>query len=150
MQFQWIYFIIMFPPSEKPPTPCQNDLAKYLSSPPQNGAKEPRCTSDGYYDNIQCSKPGGECWCVDEKNQELPETRSTGFVRCPKPGILPTIRKENVVSDVERIDSWISFYLSKISDAKFSILYDISLVEGWREKIEFDRAWDYIALADAW
>ena len=33
-----------------------------------------------------------------------------------------------------RIDSSISFHLSKLSNAKFSILYDISLVRDWKRK----------------
>ena len=40
------------------------------------------------------------------------------------------------------IDSWISFYLSKLSDAKFSMLYFIYLVRGWKEKLYFDHSWD--------
>ena len=38
-----------------------------------------------------------------------------------------------------RIDSWISFHLSKLSDTKLSLLYYISLVRGWKEKIYFDH-----------
>ena len=38
------------------------------------------------------------------------------------------------MSDVVRIDSSISFHLSKLSNAKFSILYDISLVRDWKRK----------------
>ena len=56
--------------------------------------------------------------------------------------ILPTIDKENVLSDIGRIYSWISFHLSKVSDVKFSILYFITLViRGWKEKIYFDHFW---------
>ena len=39
------------------------------------------------------------------------------------------------MSDVVRIDSSISFQLSKLSNAKFSILYDISLVRDWKRKL---------------
>ena len=42
------------------------------------------------------------------------------------------------MSDVARIDSSISFYQSKLSNAKFSILYDITLVR-LKEKIEVDH-----------
>ena len=40
------------------------------------------------------------------------------------------------MSDVVRIDSLISFHLSKLSNAKFSILYDISLVRHWKRKLK--------------
>ena len=40
------------------------------------------------------------------------------------------------MSDVVRIDISISFLLSKLSNAKFSILYDISLVRDWKRKLK--------------
>ena len=40
------------------------------------------------------------------------------------------------MSDVVRIDSSISFHLSKLSNAKFSILYDISLVRDSKRKLK--------------
>ena len=39
------------------------------------------------------------------------------------------------MSDVVGFDSSISFHLSKLSNAKFSILYDISLVRDWKRKV---------------
>ena len=38
------------------------------------------------------------------------------------------------LSDVVGIDSSINFHLSQLSNAKFSILYDISLVRDWKRK----------------
>ena len=40
------------------------------------------------------------------------------------------------LSDVVRNDCSINFHLSKLSIAKFSILYDISLVRDWRRKLK--------------
>ena len=40
------------------------------------------------------------------------------------------------MSNVVRIESLISFHLSKVSKAKFSLLYDISLVRNWRRKLK--------------
>ena len=47
--------------------------------------------------------------------------------------ILPTIQEEN---DRVRNDSSINFRLNKLSIAKFSILYDISLVRDWKRKLK--------------
>ena len=44
--------------------------------------------------------------------------------------------KNRCMSEVMRIDSSVSFYLSKLSNAKFSILYDISLVRDWKRKLK--------------
>ena len=46
------------------------------------------------------------------------------------------------MSDVVRIDSSVSFHLSKLSNAKFSILYDVS-GERLEEKIEVDHSWEW-------
>ena len=40
------------------------------------------------------------------------------------------------MSDVVRIDSSISFYLSKLSNAKFTILYNIYLVRDFKRKLK--------------
>ena len=48
--------------------------------------------------------------------------------------ILPTISRRKWLSDIVRTDSSLSFHVSKLSNAKFSILYDISLVRDWKRK----------------
>ena len=62
------------------------------------------------------------------------------------------------MSEVVRFDSSISFHLSKLSNAKFSILYDISLVRDWKrklwlitlgsERVNPWSAWKYISLSN--
>ena len=46
------------------------------------------------------------------------------------------------MSDVVRNDSSVNFHLSKLSNDKFSILYDIS-GERLKEKIEVDHSWEW-------
>ena len=48
--------------------------------------------------------------------------------------ILVTIQEQMYEWCSENIDSLISFHLSKLSNAKFSILYDITLVRDWKRK----------------
>ncbi|KAM4704913.1 thyroglobulin [Rhinophrynus dorsalis] len=38
----------------------------------------PQCTSEGLYRNIQCSRNGLTCWCVDGSGTEVPGSRQTG------------------------------------------------------------------------
>ena len=44
------------------------------------------------------------------------------------------------MSDVVRIDSLISYHLSKVSKTKFSLLYDIFVLPKLKEKIELDHS----------
>ena len=48
----------------------------------------------------------------------------------------PNHSRRNWLSDVVRNDCSINFHLSKLSIAKFSILYDISLVRDWKRKLK--------------
>ena len=63
------------------------------------------------------------------------------------PSPLPPVKKqpckENVRVTILRIASWISFYLSKLSDVKFSILYCASLVRISKENISCDHSCDF-------
>merc|ERR1712212_558097 len=50
------------------------------------GAFQPRCKSDGSYEDKQCHGSTGHCWCVDPKNgREISGTRKgpgQGEVKC--------------------------------------------------------------------
>ena len=48
----------------------------------------------------------------------------------------PNPSRRKWLNDVERNDCSIKFHLSKLSIAKFSILYDISLVRDWKRKLK--------------
>ena len=45
----------------------------------------PRCKEDGRFEELQCQRMSGECWCVDEAGMEIPESRTVGLPNCDKP-----------------------------------------------------------------
>ena len=45
---------------------------------------EPRCTSDGEFEPVQCHQTSGECWCVDDRGIEIPGTRGSTKPTCGK------------------------------------------------------------------
>ncbi|XP_053323895.1 thyroglobulin [Spea bombifrons] len=55
--------------------PCE--LAREKAS--RNGADYiPQCSDDGLFRNIQCTRNGLSCWCVDVDGDEVPGSRRTG------------------------------------------------------------------------
>ena len=43
----------------------------------------PRCKGNGEFEQVQCQRISGECWCVDEIGLEIPGTRITsGLPNC--------------------------------------------------------------------
>ena len=45
----------------------------------------PTCKEDGSFDEIQCHDSTGECWCVDNDGNELPDTKvAFGTPDCTK------------------------------------------------------------------
>ena len=81
-------FIFKYVPClpDQPLTPCQQQQVDFFSSPPSRSKYLPRCGSSGEYLEIQCSVQSDECWCVTENGTEVPQTRTSGPIRCPKPG----------------------------------------------------------------
>uniref|UniRef100_A0A7N8YPF2 Nidogen 2a (osteonidogen) n=1 Tax=Mastacembelus armatus TaxID=205130 RepID=A0A7N8YPF2_9TELE len=56
---------------------------------PSLGAFIPQCDSDGHYRPLQCHGSTGYCWCVDNRGQERPGTRTppgTAPSDCDRPG----------------------------------------------------------------
>ena len=48
----------------------------------QLGHFSPKCKSSGRYQDVQCYRQTGYCWCVDEYGKELMGTRVTGIPIC--------------------------------------------------------------------
>uniref|UniRef100_UPI00398F2778 uncharacterized protein nid2a isoform X2 n=1 Tax=Pristiophorus japonicus TaxID=55135 RepID=UPI00398F2778 len=85
--------------SELPKTACEQHrerLQTELSlrgSQPLIGIHVPECDEEGNFKPLQCHGSTGHCWCVDEKGQEIPGTKTppgTGQPRCGLPA--PTER----------------------------------------------------------
>ena len=53
----------------------------------------------------------------------------------------PNHSRRKCMSNVVRIDSSTSFHLSKLSNAKFSLLYDVYMVRDWRRKLRLIALW---------
>ncbi|XP_060685148.1 uncharacterized protein nid2a isoform X3 [Hemiscyllium ocellatum] len=82
-------------PVERPKTICEQHrerLQAELSlrgSQPLIGAYIPECDEEGNFKPLQCDGSTGHCWCVDERGQEIPGTRTppgTGQPQCGQPG----------------------------------------------------------------
>ncbi|EDO40369.1 predicted protein, partial [Nematostella vectensis] len=73
-------------------TPCQRRYQEATSSPVP-GSFAPRCRADGSFEEVQCHKSQGYCWCVDQFGNEIPRTRSIKPVRCPSPILSPCQRR---------------------------------------------------------
>ncbi|XP_022806051.1 uncharacterized protein LOC111343164 [Stylophora pistillata] len=71
-------------------TPCQKKQVDFFTSPPAAGKYFPRCTPEGLYVEVQCTVQNDECWCVHENGTEIPQSRTKGPIRCPKPDSAPT------------------------------------------------------------
>lgn len=67
-------------------TPCQKKQVDFFTSPPAAGKYFPRCSPEGLYVEVQCTVQNDECWCVHENGTEIPQSRTKGPIRCPKPG----------------------------------------------------------------
>uniref|UniRef100_A0A8C6KF90 Nidogen 2 n=1 Tax=Nothobranchius furzeri TaxID=105023 RepID=A0A8C6KF90_NOTFU len=77
---------------------CEQHRDSLQSGGHGDGAHIPQCDSDGRYRSLQCHGSTGHCWCVDDKGQERPGTRTppgTPHVDyCSKPA--STSRPESV------------------------------------------------------
>ena len=52
----------------------------------EQGHYIPQCKADGSYKQVQCNSVTEECWCVDKKGLEKPETKTTGQPHCDYEG----------------------------------------------------------------
>uniref|UniRef100_A0A3Q2CM74 Nidogen 2a (osteonidogen) n=1 Tax=Cyprinodon variegatus TaxID=28743 RepID=A0A3Q2CM74_CYPVA len=77
---------------ERPKTHCELHRDSFLASGPDGRplvvAYVPQCDENGQYLPEQCDGSTGYCWCVDERGQELAETRTppgTPRMNCNEP-----------------------------------------------------------------
>ncbi|XP_072269327.1 thyroglobulin-like, partial [Pyxicephalus adspersus] len=58
----------------------------------------PQCKNSGEYEEVQCDRQLGECWCVDNEGMEIYGTRQMGRpVQCPK---RCAVRDRRILHDV--------------------------------------------------
>uniref|UniRef100_A0A8C6KHZ8 Nidogen 2 n=1 Tax=Nothobranchius furzeri TaxID=105023 RepID=A0A8C6KHZ8_NOTFU len=72
----------------RPKSQCEQHRDSLQSGGHGDGAHIPQCDSDGRYRSLQCHGSTGHCWCVDDKGQERPGTRTppgTPHVDCRRP-----------------------------------------------------------------
>lgn len=65
--------------SEDPLTLCQKQNQK----PPSPSGLMPNCKRDGFFEEVQCTRSTGECWCVDSQGSKILGTTTSGYLRCP-------------------------------------------------------------------
>ncbi|XP_038634628.1 uncharacterized protein nid2a isoform X4 [Scyliorhinus canicula] len=73
---------------EGPNTACEQLQERLRGSQPHSGVHIPECDEDGNFRPLQCHDSTGHCWCVDERGQEIPGTRTspgTGQPQCGQP-----------------------------------------------------------------
>ncbi|XP_067895206.1 uncharacterized protein nid2a isoform X2 [Heterodontus francisci] len=80
--------------AERPKTACEQHRERLQTevnlrgSQPLIGVHIPQCDEEGNFRPLQCHGSTGHCWCVDERGQEIPGTRTApGSIqpRCGQP-----------------------------------------------------------------
>uniref|UniRef100_A0A4W3IYG7 Nidogen 2 n=1 Tax=Callorhinchus milii TaxID=7868 RepID=A0A4W3IYG7_CALMI len=85
---------------ERPKTACEDQRdrvnAEYslYGARPSVGFYAPECDEDGKFRPLQCHGSIGQCWCVNERGQEIPGTRS--FPGTDQPRCIPTVAPPTV------------------------------------------------------
>lgn len=70
-------------PGEDPLSSCQKQHKAALRFPATPSRFIPACKRDGRFEEIQCLRATGECWCVDASGKEMKGTRTAGYIICP-------------------------------------------------------------------
>ncbi|XP_048455802.1 uncharacterized protein nid2a isoform X1 [Rhincodon typus] len=80
-------------PTERPKTTCEQHRDRLQAElnlrGSLDGAYIPQCDEEGNFTPLQCHSSTGHCWCVDERGQEIPGTRTppgAGQPQCGQPG----------------------------------------------------------------
>uniref|UniRef100_A0A4W3I6L6 Nidogen 2 n=1 Tax=Callorhinchus milii TaxID=7868 RepID=A0A4W3I6L6_CALMI len=87
-------------PTERPKTACeyQRDKVNAEYSPhgarPSVGFYAPECDEEGEFRPLQCHGSIGQCWCVNERGQEIPGSRT--FPGTDQPQCIPTVAPPTV------------------------------------------------------
>ncbi|KAJ7381089.1 hypothetical protein OS493_004687 [Desmophyllum pertusum] len=89
---------------EDPLSTCQKLHKESLQLPATPFRFIPTCKRDGRFEEIQCLRATGECWCVGKSGKETKATRTTGYLNCPSAAVsLTPCQKEYQ----ERLSSWL-------------------------------------------
>ncbi|PFX15746.1 Equistatin [Stylophora pistillata] len=91
-------------PGEDPLSSCQKQHMAALKFPATPSRFIPSCKRDGRFEEIQCLRATGECWCVNNSGEEMKGTRTTGYLMCPSSAASPTPCQEEYQ---ERLRSWL-------------------------------------------
>ena len=64
-------------------TKCQKQLQEAIHLPPDLKRFVPHCKFNGNYEEIQCNRSSGLCWCVEKDMKEISSTVTNQTVHCP-------------------------------------------------------------------
>ena len=67
-------------------TKCQKQLQEAIHLPPDLKRFVPHCKFNGNYEEIQCNRSSGLCWCVEKDMKEISSTVTNQTVHCPPLG----------------------------------------------------------------
>lgn len=65
---------------------CQAKRNAAMQANPNDVPSIPECKPDGTYSDVQCNRMTQECWCADNKGNEILNTRTNGTLRCKNDG----------------------------------------------------------------
>lgn len=77
-------------------TLCQKQQMKAIKNTTRLSRFIPTCKRDGRFEEIQCLRSSGECWCVDEQGKEINGSRTANHLRCPSRGLDEYISKSSL------------------------------------------------------
>eukprot|EP00062_Callorhinchus_milii_P004218 gi/632942351/ref/XP_007886366.1/ PREDICTED: nidogen-2 isoform X2 [Callorhinchus milii] len=100
---------------ERPKTACEDQRDKVnaeyslYGARPSVGFYAPECDEDGKFRPLQCHGSIGQCWCVNERGQEIPGTRNLPGTDQPRCG-LPERPKTACEDQRDRVNAEYSLY----------------------------------------
>ena len=75
-------------------SPCQKQQLKALKNAMRSFI--PTCKLDGRFEEIQCLRSSGECWCVDQQGKEINGSRTVNHLKCHSRGLGECIPKSSL------------------------------------------------------
>ncbi|KRY60969.1 Mesocentin [Trichinella britovi] len=99
-----------------------DDVLSAYQNDPSVDFYKPRCTEDGFYEPLQCSNDGNECWCVDEETgDEIEGTKSSELpLFCENQ---KDIQPENVQAIIKNSSIYLKWNMSENSAVKKYYIY---------------------------